>query len=637
MHFCHRKCRPSKDDRNLDPRLDHFGKIERFSHYVARQMGFEDESECPQLTKLAYEYLKKSKGCDDKIYEYFANEPNADALYVKLVDEFERCILGYFAFHWNQAPLMISQVLSVNSHQKKLKEVVMAATRKQRFDKIIKDLKVTRVFSTLVEEMKAIGIISNGVLNHSDVMVPAVHSQRSPVLLLMGGGMGAGKSTVLKDIMKDSFWSGAAADAVVVEADAFKERDVIYRALSSSGHHQDMLQTAELVHQSSIDAASSLLVTALNEGRDVIMDGTLSWEPFVEQTITMARNVHKHRYRMGDGYKVAEDGTVTENYWIRVEGEGEETKIKKPYQIELVGVVCDAYLAVVRGIRRAIHMGRAVRVKSQLKSHKSFANAFLRYSQLVDNARLYCTNTPGVPSRLITWKDRDSKLLVDPDGIKWLTSVSNLNEEADSIYELYKELDQMTEPGSVWKDTVLLPRRAKLQQELKTVVQKIETPEASIAEVETDVATGQPKKRTFKKFSFRGVDLDALLDMSTDELVKLFHARARRRFQRGLKRKPMALIKKLRKAKREAPPGEKPEIVKTHLRNMIIVPEMIGSVIGVYNGKTFNTVEIKPEMISHYLAEFSISYKPVKHGRPGIGATHSSSPFFKLLEISIEA
>ncbi|XP_028113871.1 40S ribosomal protein S15-like [Camellia sinensis] len=66
-----------------------------------------------------------------------------------------------------------------------------------------------------------------------------------------------------------------------------------------------------------------------------------------------------------------------------------------------------------------------------------------------------------------------------------------------------------------------------------------------MAEIETEVATGQPKKRTFKKFSFRGVDLDALLDMSTDELVKLFTARARRRFQRGLKRKPMALIKKL--------------------------------------------------------------------------------------------
>lgn len=68
------------------------------------------------------------------------------------------------------------------------------------------------------------------------------------------------------------------------------------------------------------------------------------------------------------------------------------------------------------------------------------------------------------------------------------------------------------------------------------------------------------------------------------------HSRARRRFARGLKRKPMALLKKLRKAKKEAPPLEKPEIVKTHLRNMIIMPEMVGSIIGIYNGKTFNQV-----------------------------------------------
>lgn len=73
-------------------------------------MGFEDESECPQLIKLAYEYLKRSKGVDNKIYEYLANQPNAEDLYVKLVEEFERCILGYLAFHWSQAPLMITQV-----------------------------------------------------------------------------------------------------------------------------------------------------------------------------------------------------------------------------------------------------------------------------------------------------------------------------------------------------------------------------------------------------------------------------------------------------------------------------------------------------------------------------------------------
>ncbi|KPJ09891.1 40S ribosomal protein S15 [Papilio machaon] len=132
------------------------------------------------------------------------------------------------------------------------------------------------------------------------------------------------------------------------------------------------------------------------------------------------------------------------------------------------------------------------------------------------------------------------------------------------------------------------------------------------------------KKRTFRKFTFRGVDLDQLLDMPNEQLMELMHARARRRFARGLKRKPMALVKKLRRAKKEAPPNEKPEIVKTHLRNMIIVPEMVGSIVGIYNGKTFNQVEIKPEMIGHYLGEFSVTYKPVKHGRPGIGATHSS-------------
>jgi hypothetical protein len=79
--------------------------------------------------------------------------------------------------------------------------------RKQRFERVTRDLKVTRVFSTLVEEMKAIGIAGaavNGEGAHcTDVMAPVAHSDRSPVLLLMGGGMGAGKSTVLKEILQE--------------------------------------------------------------------------------------------------------------------------------------------------------------------------------------------------------------------------------------------------------------------------------------------------------------------------------------------------------------------------------------------------------------------------------------------------
>ncbi len=99
----------------------------------------------------------------------------------------------------------------------------------------------------------------------------------------------------------------------------------------------------------------------------------------------------------------------------------------------------------------------------------------------------------------------------------------------------------------------------------------------------------------------------SLLDLGSDELRDVVHARARRKINRGLKRRPMGLIKKLRKAKQEAKPNEKPDLVKTHLRDMIVVPEMIGSVIGIYSGKEFNQVEIKPEMVGHYLGEFSIT------------------------------
>ena len=99
--------------------------------------------------------------------------------------------------------------------------------------------------------------------------------------------------------------------------------------------------------------------------------------------------------------------------------------------------------------------------------------------------------------------------------------------------------------------------------------------------------------------------------MNNEQLMELFPCRIRRKFSRGLKRKPMALIKKLRKKKKEAPPNEKPDVVKTHLRDMIIVPEMTGSVVGVYNGKTFNQVEIKVSSCVAYvkmaacIAEFS--------------------------------
>ncbi|OIW08175.1 hypothetical protein TanjilG_24370 [Lupinus angustifolius] len=92
-------------------------------------MGFKDRRSCPHLCRLASEYIRKCEGCEDDIYAFFENEPDADSLYVKLVEEFERCILSYFGFHWRHGDLMMSQVLTSETEpRRKLKQIVMAAT-----------------------------------------------------------------------------------------------------------------------------------------------------------------------------------------------------------------------------------------------------------------------------------------------------------------------------------------------------------------------------------------------------------------------------------------------------------------------------------------------------------------------------
>jgi small subunit ribosomal protein S19 len=83
------------------------------------------------------------------------------------------------------------------------------------------------------------------------------------------------------------------------------------------------------------------------------------------------------------------------------------------------------------------------------------------------------------------------------------------------------------------------------------------------------------------------------------------------------------LLESVRKAKEAAKQGQK-MVVKTHARDMIILPEMVGATVLVHNGKEFTAVDITPEMIGHVLGEFAITNKPVRHGTPGIGASRSS-------------
>lgn len=120
-----------------------------------------------------------------------------------------------------------------------------------------------------------------------------------------------------------------------------------------------------------------------------------------------------------------------------------------------------------------------------------------------------------------------------------------------------------------------------------------------------------------KEFFYRGKSVEELLKMPLDELINLLPSRARRTLKRGLTREQDKLVRDVKKA------GDG-EIIKTHCRNMIILPSFIGKTIGVYNGKEFQPVRIQPEMVGHYLGEFALTRKRVKHSGPGVGATRSS-------------
>jgi len=108
-----------------------------------------------------------------------------------------------------------------------------------------------------------------------------------------------------------------------------------------------------------------------------------------------------------------------------------------------------------------------------------------------------------------------------------------------------------------------------------------------------------------------------------DEFINLLPARQRRSLQRGLRPEQRILLEKIRESQETVKRGEE-LTVKTHVRDMVILPEMVGAKVFVHNGKEFVQLTIKPEMIGHYLGEFAITNKPVKHGTPGIGASRSS-------------
>ncbi len=123
-----------------------------------------------------------------------------------------------------------------------------------------------------------------------------------------------------------------------------------------------------------------------------------------------------------------------------------------------------------------------------------------------------------------------------------------------------------------------------------------------------------------KKFTFRGYGLEELQKMSMDEFAKLLPSHQRRSLLRGLPTRQKKLLEDIRAVRERG----KEAVIRTHCRDMVVLPEMVGLKFGVYNGKEFVVVEIKSEMIGHRLGEFAQTRKKVTHGTPGIGATRSS-------------
>lgn len=126
--------------------------------------------------------------------------------------------------------------------------------------------------------------------------------------------------------------------------------------------------------------------------------------------------------------------------------------------------------------------------------------------------------------------------------------------------------------------------------------------------------TGSKLPKRKEEFTYRGYKVADLSTMSIEEVAQLFPARQRRSIKRGISKEHKKFLARLKTK----------NVGRTHLRDMIILPEMVGKTVEIYNGKSFERVEILPEMMGHYLGEFALTRGRVTHGSAGVGATRSS-------------
>jgi|SRR3989338_7392440 len=118
-----------------------------------------------------------------------------------------------------------------------------------------------------------------------------------------------------------------------------------------------------------------------------------------------------------------------------------------------------------------------------------------------------------------------------------------------------------------------------------------------------------------KEFTWKGKLEEDAAKLDLKEFMKLIPSRQRRSLKRGFTDAQKSLMIRIEAGENN---------VKTHCRDMIIVPQMVGKTLRVYNGKEFLPVMVIASMLGHYLGEFSHTRKGVSHSAAGIGATRSS-------------
>jgi len=125
-----------------------------------------------------------------------------------------------------------------------------------------------------------------------------------------------------------------------------------------------------------------------------------------------------------------------------------------------------------------------------------------------------------------------------------------------------------------------------------------------------------------RKFNFRGLSMEKLRSMTLDEFSGLLTSRGRRALKHGNKRY-RKLLESVKVAKKAAADGAG-KVIKTHIRDAVILPDWVGMKFGVHNGKEFKVIDITPEKIGRRLGEYSHTTGPVRHGGAGVGATRGS-------------